>query len=227
MNNSIKILIVDDMEAHRRRLERIIESCEDMKCIASAQSGEEAVRQAEKHQPDIVLMDIEMEDKLAGIHAAKQIFDKFPDIKIIVVTVHKDDNIIFAAFQSGIIDYLLKSAPKEEIVDAIRLAYADRSPIRPMIAQKIREEFARIKNTESSMIYIVRVISELTPSELQVLKLLCENKTRKQIAEERIVESETVKKQINSILKKFDMKRSADVVKAVNEMKIFEVLKNL
>lgn len=227
MNNPINILVVDDMEAHRRRLERLIESCEDMKCIASAKSGEEAVKQAETHEPDIVLMDIEMEDKLAGIHAAKQIFDRFPDIKIIVVTVHKDDNIIFAAFQTGIIDYLLKSAPKEEIVDAIRSAYADRSPIRPMIAQKIREEFVRIKKTETSMIYIIRIISELTPSELQVLRLLCENKTRRQIAEERIVESETVKKQINSILKKFNMKRSAEVVKAVNEMRIFEVLKKL
>lgn len=227
MNKPINILVVDDMEAHRRRLERLIESCEDMKCIASAQSGEEAVKQAEIHQPDIVLMDIEMEDKLAGINAAKQIFEKFPYIKIIVITVHKDDNIIFAAFQTGIIDYLLKSAPKEEIIDAIRSAYADRSPIRPMIAQKIREEFVRIKNTESSMIYMIQIISELTPSELHVLKLLCENKTRKQIAEERIVESETVKKQINHILKKFNMKRSAEVVKAVNEMRIFEVLKKL
>ncbi|CAH0118980.1 MULTISPECIES: response regulator transcription factor [unclassified Paenibacillus] len=227
MERNIRIVVVDDMEAHRRRLERMIADCADMTCVGSAESGEEAVAVAEKLQPDIVLMDIEMEDKLAGVQAAKRINEQFPEMKIIVVTVHKDDNIIFAAFQTGIIDYVLKSAPKEEITEAIRLAYADRSPIRPMIAHKIREEFARIKKTENSLLYIIRIISELTPSELQVLKLLCEYKTRRQIAEERIVEYETVKKQISSILKKFHMSSAADVVKTVNELRIFEVLKKL
>lgn len=227
MDRNIRIVVVDDMEAHRRRLERMIADCADMTCVGSAESGEEAVAVAERLQPDIVLMDIEMEDKLAGVQAAKRINEQFPEMKIIVVTVHKDDNIIFAAFQTGIIDYVLKSAPKEEITEAIRLAYADRSPIRPMIAHKIREEFARIKKTENSLLYIIRIISELTPSELQVLKLLCEYKTRRQIAEERIVEYETVKKQISSILKKFHMSSAADVVKTVNELRIFEVLKKL
>ncbi|WP_028547564.1 response regulator transcription factor [Paenibacillus sp. UNC451MF] len=223
----IKILIVDDMEAHRRRLERIIAACEDMESVASASSGYEAVLYAALHQPDIILMDIEMEDPLAGIHAAKQINEKLPHIKIIVLTVHKDDNIIFAAFQTGIMDYILKTAEKEEIVEAIRSAYYNRSPIRPMIAEKIREEFVRIKKTETSLLYVIQIISELTPSELQVLKLLCENKTRKQISEERTVEYETIKKQVGSILKKFKMQSTAEVVATVNELKIFEVLKKL
>jgi DNA-binding NarL/FixJ family response regulator len=227
MQSQIKLVVVDDMEAHRRRLERIIAECPDMKVVASSKSGYEAVLDAAMHQPDIVLMDIEMEDAMAGITAAKQIHEKLPHIKIIVLTVHKDDNIIFAAFQSGIMDYVLKTAPKEEIVEAIRSAYQDRSPIRPMIAQKIRSEFQRVKKTEQSLLYVIQIISELTPSELQVLKLLCENKPRKKIAEERSVEAETIKKQIGSILKKFQMDNIASVVSSVNELNIFEILKKL
>ncbi|MFD0713600.1 response regulator [Paenibacillus sp. GCM10027626] len=227
MQETINVLVVDDMEAHQRRLQRIIAACADMNCAGTASSGTEAVAQAEALRPDIILMDIEMEDKLAGVEAAKAIHERYPDTKIIVVTVHKDDNIIFAAFQTGIIDYVLKSAEAAEIEEAIRLAAADRSPIRPMIAHKIREEFARIKKTESSLLYTIQMIAGLTPSELQVLKLLCEFKTRRQIAEERIVEYETVKKQIHSILKKFNMSSTVDVVRMVNEAKIFDVLNKL
>jgi len=227
MNEKISVLVVDDIESHRRRLERIIAGTDDIELISAVSSGTEAVEAAVEYQPNIILMDIEMEEPLAGIHAAKQIHELFPQIKIIIVTVHKDDNVIFAAFQSGIVDYLLKSAPSEEVIEAIRAASRDDSPIRPMIAKSIRTEFVRIKRTESSILFVIQIISELTPSELQVLKLLCEKKTRKQIAEERCVEYETVKKQVGSILKKFNMPSSADVIKTVNDLKIFELIKKI
>lgn len=223
----IRILIADDMEAHRRRLERVIAKCAQMECVAKAASGYEAVRQAAAVKPDIILMDIEMESAYAGVDAAKQINEQLPQSKIIVLTVHKDDNFIFAAFQTGIMDYILKTSTDEEIIDAITSAYENRSPIRPMIAEKIREEFARVKKTESSMLYVIQIISELTPSELQVLRLLCEGKTRKQIAENRCVEYETIKKQINSLLKKFQMSSVTEIIQTVNELRIFEVLKKL
>lgn len=227
LDQNIQILVVDDIESHRRRLERIIAACDDMELISSVESGHEAIEAAIEYQPDIILMDVEMEEPLAGINAARQIHELFPHIKIIIVTVHKDDNIIFAAFQTGIIDYLVKSAAQEEVIEAIRSAYRDSSPIRPMIAKSIRSEFVRIKRTESSILFVIQIISELTPSELQVLKLLCEKKTRKQIAEERCVEYETVKKQMTSILKKFNMASSADIISTVNELKIFELLKKI
>ncbi|MCZ8514251.1 response regulator transcription factor [Paenibacillus filicis] len=223
----IRILIADDMEAHRRRLERAISLNSQIECVAMASSGYETMMYAVTHQPDVILMDIEMESQYAGIHAAKEINEKLPHIKIIVLTVHKDDNFIFSAFQTGIIDYLLKNATNEEIIDAILSAYLNRSPIRPMIAEKIREEFARVKRTESSLLFVIGIISELTPSELQVLRQLCDGKSRKVIATERCVEYETIKKQINSIIKKFKMSSIADVVQSVNELRIFEVLKKL
>src|SRR5690606_34252877 len=137
--------------------------------------------------------------------------------KIIVLTVHEDDNIVFAAFQTGIVDYMIKSSTAEEIIEGIRSAYHDDSPIRPIIAKKLRNELVRVKNTEAKLMNTLNLISALTPSELEILKLLCQGKNRKNIADMRSVEIETIKKQINGILKKFDMQRTKDVVKTVND----------
>ncbi|MEG0352159.1 MAG: LuxR C-terminal-related transcriptional regulator, partial [Cellulosilyticaceae bacterium] len=148
-----------------------------------------------------------------------------PHIKIIMLTVHKDDNVIFAAFQTGIVDYIIKTCSDDEIIDAIYSANNNLSPIRPMVAQKIRNEFQRMKDSEKSLLYVLRIISELTPSELKVLQLLAERKTRKQIAEIRCVEQDTIKKQINSILKKFEKSNYKEVLEIIEGLKIFEVIK--
>lgn len=227
MQRPISVLIVDDMEAHRRHLGRIIAKQPDMTLAGTAGSGSEAVRLAASLMPDVILMDIEMEDPYAGIAAAKQINRQWPEMKIIVLTVHEDDNIVFAAFQTDIVDYVTKSAVPEEILEAVRSSCFGRSPIRPIVAQKIRNEFKRMKRTEESFLYVLQVISTLTPSELEVLKLLRNQKNRHQIAELRGVEPETIKKQITSILKKFNQKRTRDVVTIVEEFNIFDVLSKL
>lgn len=223
----IKIVIADDMEAHRRRLERIIHTQADFEIMGSLHTGASTVQCALQSKPDIILMDIEMETQFAGIEAAKEIHEKLPNTKIIVLTVHEDDNIVFAAFQTGIVDYIIKSATQEEIVDGIRSAYQDDSPIRPIIAKKLRNELVRVKNMESKLMSTLNIISTLTPSELEILKLLCQSNSRQKIADMRSVEMETIKKQINGILKKFNMQRTKDVVKLVNELKIFDAASTL
>lgn len=225
--NEIKILIADDLEIHRKRLERLIKVQKDMELVECAKSGYEVVMMAALYKPDVILMDIQMEHNLAGIEAAKQINEKLPDIKIIMLTIHKDDNVVFAAFQTGVVDYIIKTCEDDEILDAIRSAHENLSPIRPMIAEKIRSEFQRMKDSEKSLLYVVRIISDLTPSELKVLQLLNERKTRKQISEIRCVEQDTIKKQINSILRKFEKSNYKEVLAVINDLKIFEVIKKL
>ncbi|MEH7011562.1 response regulator transcription factor [Neobacillus niacini] len=224
---TIQILIADDMEAHRRRLERIINSVGNLSLVASAKSGYEAVAYAAIKKPDIVLMDIEMESQMAGVKAASEINKILPDTKIVMLTVHQDNNIVFAAFQTGIVDYLMKSAPKEEILEAIYSASNNQSPIRPIIAEKIRQEFARIKKSEDHLTHFFKIIANLTPSELEVLKLLCSGLKRKEIAEARAVEVETIKKQISSLLKKFDKNSTKEIVIDVTELKLFDMIKDI
>lgn len=223
----IKILIADDLEVHRRRLERLIKDQNDMQLIGAAKSGYEAAMMAAMHQPDIILMDVQMENNMAGIDAAKQINEKLPNIKIIILTVHKDDNIIFAAFQTGIVDYIIKTGSDQEVLDAIYSAHNNLSPIRPIIAEKIRSEFQRMKESEQSILFVIKIISELTPSELKVLQLLSEGKTRREIALLRCVEEDTIKKQINSILKKFNKKNYKEVLSIIEELNIFQIIKNI
>lgn len=223
----IKVMIVDDMEAHRRRLERLINKELDLKLVVSAQNGYEAVMLAALHQPDIILMDIEMEDAQAGITASKQINKSLPQIKIIVLTIHDHSQIVVAAFQTGIVDYLLKTAKDEEIIEAIHAAHKNLSPIRPIIAEKIRKEYREMKTREHSLLYVLRLISELTYSELEIVKMLCSGLTRNQIAKQRFVEESTIKKQINSILKKCEQKRTKDLINIVKDLKIFDILKKL
>ena len=223
----IKLLIVDDLKVHIRRLERLVGEKQDLQLVGTAQSGYEAVMMAAIHKPDIILMDIQMENNMAGIEAAKQINEKLPNIKIIMLTVHKDDSIIFAAFQTGIVDYVLKTSSDEEILGAIYSAHKNLSPIRPMIAEKIRNEFQRMKESEQSILYVIKIISEITPSELQVLQLLAQNKTRKEVAAIRCVEEDTIKKQINSILKKFNKRNYKEVIQIINELKIFELINQI
>lgn len=224
---TIQILIADDMEAHRRRLERIINSVGGLSLVASAKSGYEAVAYAAIKKPDIVLMDIEMESQMAGVKAASEINKILPNTKIVMLTVHQDNNIVFAAFQTGIVDYLMKSAPKEEIIEAIYSAAKNQSPIRPIIAEKIRQEFARIKKSEDHLTHFFKIIANLTPSELEVLKLLCSGLKRKEIAEARAVEVETIKKQISSLLKKFDKNSTKEIVIDVTELKLFDMIKDI
>ncbi|MDF2613206.1 MAG: two component transcriptional regulator, LuxR family [Clostridia bacterium] len=223
----IKVMIVDDMAAHRRRLERLISKEDDLQLVSSAQNGYEAVMLAALHQPDIILMDIEMEDAQSGITASKQINKSLPNIKIIILTVHDHSQIIVAAFQTGIVDYLLKSSEDTEILEAIRSAHKNLSPIRPIIAEKIRHEYREMKTREHSLLYILRLISELTYSELEIVKMLCLGLSRSDIAKKRFVEESTIKKQINSILKKCEQKRTKDLIDIVKDLKIFDILNKL
>lgn len=220
----IKILIADDMEAHRRRLNRIISAQPDMEVVGIAKSGYEAVLLSATKRPDIILMDIEMESKTAGIQSAEQINQNLPDIKIIMLTVHQDESMIFQSYQSGIVDYMIKTISNEGLISGIRHAYEGNSPIRAEIAQIIRNEFKRLRTHESSLLFVVNNISQLTVSELEVLKLFCQHKTKKQIAAERVVEYDTIKKQTTSILKKFDKENISDVVALIAELNLLDYL---
>ncbi len=168
-----------------------------------------------------------MENKWAGIYASKQINKVLPNIKIVILTVHDDDKTIYAAFQTGIVDYIIKSAPTSELIQAIRSAHENLSPIRPIIADRIRDEFRKSKQSEENLLYILKLISELTPSEFDILKMLCQGATRMDISRMRMVELGTVKKQINSILKKCEQNTTRDLVAEIHDVGIISILEKI
>ena len=225
-DQNIKILIADDIEAIHKRIGRIVAENPEFEIVGNAKTGYEATILATLHRPDVILMDIEMENKTAGITATREILKRFPELKIIILTVYEEDDLVFAAFQAGVVDYIVKNAKPHDIVTAIRDAYENRSPIRPTIAQKIRKEFRRVKTAEASFLYYLNIVTQLTATELDVLDLLVQGKSRAAICAIRNVEANTVKSQIHSILRKFDKHSSEEVVEVLKQLKIFDTLRN-
>lgn len=222
----IKVLIAEDMEPLRRLYKKIINSAPDMKVVADTDTGKEAVALALQTQPDVILMDIEMEDRDAGLRAVENILGAKQNPKIIILTVYEEDELIFTAFRLGVTDYLIKNAPPQEILESIRNAYYNQSPLRPELASKILGEFKRIKTYETSFLFAVDIVSSLTVTELELLRLLLDGKSRREICELRHVEMSTVKTQINHILKKFDKKSVEEVSAMISSLNLYDLIYN-
>lgn len=222
--DKIKVLIAEDMEPIRKRYVKILNSAGDMEVCADVGSGEEAVMQQSLQDADVILMDIEMETADAGIRAAQKIFQKDRHVKIIILTVYEEDELIFTAFQMGVCDYILKNAQPEEIMQSIRDAYENKSPLRPEIASKILGEFKRVRSCENSFLLAVNIVTSLTSTELEILDLLIQHKTRAEICALRHVEMSTIKSQIHEILKKFDLDSTGEVVSLIDRMGLYDLI---
>ena len=223
----IQVIIVDDIKPIAKRYQSILSADPNIEVIACVHSGYEAIMNAALYKPDVILMDVEMETRTAGLDASRQILAQFPDTKIIILTVYEDDETVFKAFQLGITDYVLKNSTPAEIISCVKDAYYNRSPIRPAIADKIRQEFQRVKNSEDSFLYCLQIVTQLTQTELDVLDLMSQGYTRTQICQLRCVELSTIKTQIHNILKKFKMGSMNEVIQLMNELHILEYLRNI
>lgn len=221
----IKIAIVEDMIDIAEYFQMVLEREADFEVVGVAHSGVEGVELVKRTLPDIVLMDIQMEHQYAGIDATKKIKELFPDIKVIMLTVNENDEMIYRAFAVGASEYIIKSASVAGIINSIHLVQKNQLPLRPEIATKILDEFSRIKTYQDSLIYTLNIISKLTTAEFDVLYALKQGKSYRQIAAERFVEEVTIRTQVNKILKKFGEHDIKTVIKSLNNLKIFDVYK--
>ncbi len=224
MSNKIKVLIAEDMEPIRKRYVNVLNSDPNIEVIGDVATGSAACELAFSLKPDVILMDIEMESKDAGIRATGQILSKLPNVKIIILTVYEEDEMIFSAFQLGACDYILKISKNEDIINGVIGAYHNQSPIRPEIASKIRNEFKRVKTYESSFLFMLNILSTLTPRELDTLNLLINGHTKKEVCELRCVEMSTVKSQVHSILKKFKKRNISDIITTEMDRSLLETI---
>ena len=222
--DKIKLLIVDDMTDIRDHFNRILSNEPDIDVVGLASSGNEAIQKAQDLKPDVILMDVQMETRTAGIDATETILNNDPDIKIIILTIHQEDEYLFQAYCAGVMDYIVKTDSTTQIINSIRTVNNNKLMIRPGVADKIVDEFARLKSQQKSMIYMLNIISSLTNSEFEVLKCFYEGDTYKQISEQRFVTIATIKSQVNSILKKFEMKTMKEVVKLLKALHFDEFL---
>ncbi|MDE7187483.1 MAG: response regulator transcription factor [Lachnospiraceae bacterium] len=217
----IKVMIVDDMVSLCRKYEAVFAQEEELEVVAVAHDGYQAIMKSAVTRPDVILMDIEMESKYAGIAATRQILQEFPAIKIVILTVYEEDEMIYAAFQAGACDYILKTASAAAMVQCVKDAYYEKSILRPQVAKKLRREFKRIKNNEDTLLYTIYLVQLLTDTERDILSALHEGKGAKDICRERFIEPATLKTHIRNIVKKMKCRSIEDVVDKVEQSGFF------
>lgn len=214
-------MIAEDLDVLREHFCSMIAGEDDLTVIGHAASGKEVLQLLNENEaPDIILMDIEMDMKHDGIITAQKVLEKYPQIRIIFLTVHEDDETVFSAFETGAVDYVLKTSPREAIIQSIRSSYAGNVQVRPEFAYKIKNEFSRIRRNQETLLMATLILSQMTPSELSILDLLLKEMKISEIAKERQVELSTIKTQINMILKKFNKKRTKEVTAMLRELNI-------
>ncbi|NLG83169.1 MAG: response regulator transcription factor [Firmicutes bacterium] len=220
---TIRVLIAEDMPPIREYISMVIAHEPDMEVAGAVGTGGEAVDLALTIRPEVVLMDLEMETPRAGVEAIRVLAERAPGVRCVVLTHFGDDETVFAAFEAGAVDYVLKKSSAAEIVEAIRAAAQDMSPIRPQVAKIIRAELRAMRSARTALVSTLNIVYRLTPSELSLLKLLAEGKTQAEICALRHVEPSTVRTHVANILKKFGASSVREVGERLRRLGIFEI----
>ena len=223
MPDRIRVLIADDMQPIREYLRMVLGHETDLEVSGAVGTGAEAVQEAMAGKPDVVLMDLEMETPRAGVDAIRALAAAAPKTRCVVLTHFSDDETVFAAFEAGAADYVLKNSSAAEVVEAVRAAARDMSPIRPQIARMIRAEFRAMRSERAALVGTLNIAYKLTPTELGILRLLASGKTPKQIGQLRQVEPSTIRTHVSNILKKFDETSVRNVVNRLRRLGLFEI----
>jgi DNA-binding NarL/FixJ family response regulator len=192
----IRVLVVDDHPLMRSGIIGEIDAQPDMKVVAEAGDGEEAMTVFREHRPDVTLMDIRM-PKLGGIESIGELRKEFPGARFVILTTAAGDIQALRAFQAGAVGYLLKNLLRTELIDTIRLVHSGRRRIPPEIAQELAEHAAD---------------DTITPRELDILRGVSQGKANKTIADDLDISEHTVKNHIKSILSKLDANDRTDAV---------------
>ena len=222
----IKIMVAEDFDLLREDLCDLINAQRDMEVEGAAASGREITELARGKECDIILMDIEMENIKAGIVAAQAILESKPQQKIIFLTAHETDNMVFTAMDTGAIDYIVKGSKEEDILNHIRKAYEGKPIMETNIQAKIMQEYSRLRRSERSLLFFINNVSQLTKTERELIQLLLQGKKVNEIAKLRCVELITVKTQIKSLLRKFGCARTKEIVKMIQELNLTHLFIN-
>ncbi|MFN6463821.1 MAG: response regulator [Nostoc sp. DedVER02] len=197
----IRILLVDDQHLIRQGLKSMLESNAEMQVIGEAENGQRALEQIPALQPDIVLMDVRM-PVMDGVAATKAIAQQYPDIKVLVLTTFDDDEYVFQAMRLGAKGYLLKDTEPDELILAIQSVYKGQTLLGPGLFEKALTPIA----APVSSVQPPPELAQLTPRELDVLRLIASGANNREIAESLFLSENTVKNYVTSILSRLSLR---------------------
>jgi DNA-binding NarL/FixJ family response regulator len=203
----IRVLLVDDHQLVRSGFRMIVEGEPDMSVVGEAADGAEAVELAERAKPDVVLMDVQM-PVLDGLEATRRIVRREASAAVLILTTFDRDDYVFEALRAGAAGFLLKNAPPEDLVDAIRVLAAGDGLLSPAVTRRVIAEFARTQRRGTAP----DVLAQLTERELEVLREVAAGRTNAEIAERLVLGEATIKTHVSNTLAKLGVR---DRVQAV------------
>ncbi|MEJ2642820.1 MAG: response regulator transcription factor [Desulfosarcinaceae bacterium] len=202
-----RILLADDHKIVRDGLKALIEKELGMEVVAEAESGRKALRLARKLKPDVVIMDVSMPD-LNGIDATRQILAELPGVKVVALSMHSQKQFVEGMLKAGVCGYLLKDGAFEELINAVNTVMRGRFYLSPDITGVVVGDYLKFHRDHPN-----ENAKELTPREREVLQLIAEGQSVRNIAEELHISVKTVETHRSHIMKKLDLHTVADLTK--------------
>ncbi|WP_214402025.1 response regulator [Pseudonocardia lacus] len=200
MTRPVRVLLVDDQALFREALATLLAAGGQIEVVGEAGDGDEALRRAAELAPDVVLMDLRM-PVLDGVGATRRLRVEQPDVRVIALTTFDDDEDVFAALRAGAVGYLLKDVSSARLVEAVLAAARGESVLQPSVAAKVVARFAQLPDPEP----VPRpqpLVVPLSERELEVLRLLADGRSNREIAGELFLAEGTVKNHVTNVLSK-------------------------
>lgn len=217
-----RIAIVDDHELFREGLKRIFDLEDEFYVVAEGRTGLDAIRIANEHNPEIMILDINMPD-LNGIEATKQLSLLSPDTRVLILSIHDDESYITHALEAGASGFLLKEVASTELISAVRSVAKDGAYLHPKVTTNVLKEYRRllqmkgehagrnVENRTEDPVYQL-----LSRREVEVLHLLADGRSNRDISDMLFISEKTVKNHVSSVLRKMDVNdRTQAVVDAI------------
>lgn len=203
---AIKIIIADDHQLFREGLINLLADTPEIEIVANAENGKDAIEKAIIHRPDIVIMDIGM-PILSGIEATKLLKDKMPNIKVIALSMHSDNQYIKGMLEAGASGYLLKSCTYNQLIEAINAVHSGKKYLSNEITDVILDDYLGTEKDTTDK------DPKLSERESEILKLFAEGKSSREISELLFISVKTVGTHKQHILEKLELKTTTDIVK--------------
>lgn len=207
----IRVILAEDHAVVRQGTKQLLDRYSDIEVVGMASDGEEAVKLVQELQPDVAILDIRM-PRMSGIEATRRIKADFPDVAVLALTAHDDDEYVFALLEAGANGYLLKTAEIEELVKAIRAVHSGQPALDPLVTRKVVSQFMSGKSLPDVISHVEDEMEGLTSREIEVLQMVGQGLTNKEVAQRLFISDRTVQAHLSNIFSKLQVTSRTEAV---------------
>jgi two-component system response regulator DevR len=214
--NQIRIVIADDHEVVRMGIKALLHQHIDLRVVAEAGTGEEAIQQVLEHKPDVVVMDVRMPG-MSGVDACRSIVQQVPQTRVVMLTSFAEDELLFSAIRAGAAGYVLKQIGSDDLVRTIKAVARGESALDPAMIEAVFREVSQIEKSKNSAMF-----ADLSTQELRVLALIADGLTNREIAGKLFLGEGTVRNYVSNVLSKLHLSNRAEAAAFAVQHKVKE-----